>query len=189
MEAAQDTTEVGNVDFDVVVVGDQGVTPNFVEEVIFFDDFFWGAHEFDHSAGFFGGEADVVEFFVGNIVAEVEVVKLLILDLGRAADDGVDAGDEFGCLEGLDEIVVSAEVKTADFVVNFGEGGKHDDGCADTFLAKVAEDFDTGDFGEHDVENDAVVDVFGGGVEARFAVSGDVYRDFLFFKIVLNCFS
>ena len=64
---------MGDVDFNVIIFGHDGAAPDFVEEEVFFDDFFGLFEEFKHDTGFFGGEAGAVEFSIIDVVGEVSI--------------------------------------------------------------------------------------------------------------------
>jgi hypothetical protein len=100
------------------------------------------------------------------------------IDAGRggalgAADQGAEAGVGFVEVEGLDEVVVGAEVEAAHTIIEGTAGGEEKDGGA-FFQAETAEDFPAVELGQHDIENDGVVVGLEGAVEAFLAVGGGI---------------
>jgi len=91
-----------------------------------------------------------------------------------AADHGADAGEEFFPGEGLDHVVVGAEVEAFDAVLNAVAGGEAEDGGFDAAAADGLEDGPAVFAGEHHVEDDAVVGVGEGELEGLVAAEGEV---------------
>ncbi len=92
---------------------------------------------------------------------------------GAAAEEGADAGGEFGEGEGFDEVVAGAQVEAEDAVFDGVAGGEEEDGGGEAAAADGGEDFEAGAAGEHDVEDD---EVEGLGVELEegfFAGGGE----------------
>jgi hypothetical protein len=88
-----------------------------------------------------------------------------------AAEDGFDAGDEFVGGEGFAEVVVGAELESADFFGVGGVDGEEEDGDG-AAEAEGAHDLEAGDIGEAEVEDDEVGAVFFGEFEALGAGFG-----------------
>ena len=88
---------------------------------------------------------------------------------GAAADECAQAGEEFGEVEGFDEVVVGAEVEAADAVCGAVARGEEEDGgfAGET---EAAEDLPALELGEHDVEDHGVERDGLGEVEGRFAI-------------------
>lgn len=74
----------------------------------------------------------------------------------RAAEHGVDPGQELVDAERLHDVVVGAEAETADAVGLFAAGGQDDDGERGADVADFAEDFQTGLAGKDHVEEHQV---------------------------------
>ena len=72
-----------------------------------------------------------------------------------AAQQGAHAGDELAGREGLDEVVVGAELEADDAVLDLALGGEHDDGDVGG-LADGAAHALAGELGEHEVEDDQI---------------------------------
>ena len=85
------------------------------------------------------------------------------------ADDGADAGDEFGEVEGFGEVVIGAVVKPDDAIRFLTASGEHEDGGL-FFCAEFLEDFPPIHDRHEDVENDEVVIPVEGLVESFFSV-------------------
>ena len=96
------------------------------------------------------------EFIVGEVDGELVPLDFLdgvrIRDAG-AAQDRADARDDFFRLEGLDHIVVGAQLQTEDLVEDLALGGDHDDGTVGG-LADLAAYLPAVHLGQHDVQQD-----------------------------------
>jgi hypothetical protein len=74
-----------------------------------------------------------------------------------AAQHGIDAGDELGGGEGLDDVVVGAEAQAVDAVGLVAPGGEEDDRDARTrALPQQPHDLEPVETGQHEVEHDEV---------------------------------
>ena len=71
------------------------------------------------------------------------------------AEQSANAGDELARRERLDQIVVGAELKTDNTVLDLALGSQHDDGDI-RGIANGAANALAGDLGEHKVEHDQV---------------------------------
>src|SRR5262249_10491298 len=91
-----------------------------------------------------------------------------------AAADGVEAGEQLGESEGLDEGVVGPRVEPGDAFLDGAQGGQQDDGGADALAAGAAEDVAGGQGGQQEVEDDGVEAAGEGLVKAALAVA---YQD------------
>lgn len=60
--------------------------------------------------------------------------------VGDAAEDGFDTGEEFVHAEGFDDIVICAELETADAIGFTSAGGEDDDGLVGSGCAEFAEE-------------------------------------------------
>ena len=150
----------------------------------------WEARKWEE-VELFGGEGDGlavaqdgagggVDFEVGDREAAV----------GRgwvagAAEDGLDAGDELAGAEGLDHVVVGAELQPEEAVWLAAAGGEHDDGDVGAD-AEAPTDLFAGDLREHEVQDDeaggSALDLgegfgAGGGGADREAVALEVAAD------------
>ena len=100
--------------------------------------------------------------------------------MGRAfaaADEGLGAGNEFAEVEGLGEVVVCAGVEQ----LNDGAGavfGGEDEHRGGVFAGtQAAQNAEAVEFGQHEIENDEIVDAIAGGVVAGLAVRGPIDRE------------
>ena len=96
---------------------------------------------------------------------------LALAVLGGAAQHGLDAREQLAHGEGLDDVVVGAELEAEHAVDLLGLGGQHDDGDAARLRVglETAADFEAVDFGQHDVEQH---EVHTGGLGEGFAAVG-----------------
>ena len=83
---------------------------------------------------------------------------------GGAAEEGLDADEEDGEVEGLGEVVVGAGFEAVEDVLGAGAGGEHEDGGVALGVAQGAGDGEAVGAGEHAVEDDGG-DLFGRGEE------------------------
>jgi hypothetical protein len=91
-----------------------------------------------------------------------------------AAQDRVDAGDELGGREGLDDVVVGAEAQPVDAVGLLPLGGQQDDRHPRAAaVAQRTHDLQPVDAGQHQVEHDEVRVPVGGVRERGVAVGRD----------------
>ena len=144
----------------------------FVEEVAGDDFVSVLDHEFGHGV-FAGGDFDCFAFegdgFGGGVDGDVADGEFGAAFSSVTADDGADAGDEFGEVEGFGEVVIGAVVESFNLVANGVEGGEHEDGGL-FFCAEFLEDFPPIHDRHEDVENDEVVIPVEGLVESFFSV-------------------
>ena len=169
--------ERGEVEVDGVGEG-FFVVPNAFEDGVSAQDLSFMAGE-----GFEEGELALgeLEVFSGAGCGVGEAVEDEVADLdafgfegGITAGEGAQAGEEFRNSERLDEIVVGTRVEALYFVLCGVFGGEHDDRRVETGFAEAFADFEPGDAGEHDVEDEDVVVLGEGEVEAGFSIVGDV---------------
>jgi hypothetical protein len=93
----------------------------------------------------------------------------------RTAQDGADARDQLAGGEGLDDVVVGAELQAGDAVGLLAARGEQDDRDARALLlAHPAHDLQPVDPGHHQVEHDEVRPAAREGVERRVAVRDDL---------------
>ncbi len=88
---------------------------------------------------------------------------------------GLHTGDEDDVREGLGEVVVGARVQALGLVVLAVLGGEHQDRYVVPGGAQGGADPVTVEAGQHDVEDDEVVDALAGPVQSLQAVVDDVH--------------
>ncbi|MNL31347.1 hypothetical protein D3C87_1531310 [compost metagenome] len=97
---------------------------------------------------------------LGEVDHQVAVLEDLALALGvaglAAAQQGLDAGDQLAEAEGLDQVVVGADLEADDAVDLLALGGEHDDGDVVLLAAQKAADLEAAQLGQHEVQNDQV---------------------------------
>ncbi len=126
-----------------------------------------------------GGELDRTagadDLALGQIEAEVRHLEGGAL-LRRSAppEQGLDARDQLGEGEGLDQVVVGPLVEAADAIVDVVLRGEDHDRGVDPVAADAAKDLQPLDVGEHEVEDDHIVRFVGGEVEAVATLGGDI---------------
>ena len=130
-----------------------------VEEIAGYDFVLMLDHEFGHGV-FAGGDFDGLTFeqdgFGGGVDGDISNGKFGAAFSSVAADDGTNAGDEFGEVEGFGEVVIGAVVEPLDLVADRVERGEHEDGGL--FLgAEFLEDFPPIHDRHEDIEDDEVV--------------------------------
>ncbi len=120
-----------------------------------------------------GGDAEELVFLV------VEFAQVLVeADEGFAGafefDVGVDAGEEFGGIEGFGDVIDGAGVEGIEEVLEVVTGGEEDDGHGGGggLLFESAADFESVHAGHHEVEEDEVWEVSGDAFEGLGAVGG-----------------
>ena len=74
--------------------------------------------------------------------------------------------------EGLDEIVVGADVKALDPVIDRVSGREHEDRCAVAGLAQAATDLEPIELGHQDVQDDGIGGLAGQSVQGLLTVLG-----------------
>ena len=86
------------------------------------------------------------------------VLAAALLDAGGTAQHGLDAREQLAHGEGLDDVVIGTELEAEHAVNLLGLGGQHDDGDAARLRVgfELAADFESVDFGQHDVEQHEV---------------------------------
>ena len=92
----------------------------------------------------------------------------------RAADDGVDAGDQFVAVEWLGDIIVGAEAQGADLAVHLAHARQDQHRGADLGGAQFLEHVIAVHVGQVEVEQDDVVIIELAEIEAFFAEIGRV---------------
>ena len=165
--------EPGDVDVDGAG-GDEGlVAPDLGEEPFAGEDLAAVIDEAAEELHLFGGEVDggAVAVDGGDGEIDGDGAELEAGDggegfLAHAAEEGGDAGGEFVGVEGFGEVVVGAEVEALDAVGDLAAGGEHEDAAVEALLAHFLAEGEAVEAGEHDVEDEEVVAVVGGGAEA-----------------------
>ncbi len=137
------------------------------------------------AAGFLEEDLEHVEFargegdgFAGAGDAAVADVHVEIGDLeevggggiGGAAAEGFDAGDEFIHREGFREVVVGAGLETFHAVLDFAARGEDEDARSGASLTEAGEDGEAVEGGKVEIEDEKIVGVGEGGLEAEGAV-------------------
>ena len=92
---------------------------------------------------------------IDDQIAEVEYLDGWLVGLMGTAEQGAYAGDKLARRERLNQIVVGAELKTDNTVLDLALGSQHDDGDI-RGIANGAANALAGDLGEHKVEHDQV---------------------------------
>ena len=90
-----------------------------------------------------------------------------------ATERGADAREQLGDAEGLDHVVVAAELETAHAVFFLAFGGDQEHGHPRVALAQKPQDLEAVFLRQHDVEQDEVGALAFRHLEARVAVLGD----------------
>ena len=75
---------------------------------------------------------------------------------------------------GLRQVVVRTRVEPLDPLIEVAAGGQHEDRYREAFCAKLATQFEAVEAREEDVEDDQIVVVGGGLLQAGFTVGRDV---------------
>lgn len=88
----------------------------------------------------------------------------------RAAQDGLDAGEQLVPVEGLCEIVVGSRAQSAKLVGGRAPSRQHEHGRVHALCAQGFQHREAVAFGQHHVEHDEVVHVLSGVEQAFFAV-------------------
>src|SRR5581483_1610861 len=123
-------------------------------------DFFAGAH------GFAGKE---VEFDVA--AGEASGFDAL----GGAADEGVEAREQFGKSKRFGEVIVTPRLEALDAVVHGGACAKDDDGRGNFFGAHALDEAKAIEPGQHEVDDGGIVGSGFGVGEGVFAVGATVH--------------
>lgn len=87
----------------------------------------------------------------------------------RAANDRVDAGNQFVLVERLGHIVVGAETEAAHLVLDAGHAGEDEDGRLDLGQTQGPQDFIAGHIRQVEVEEDDIVVVEFAEIDTLFA--------------------
>ena len=75
----------------------------------------------------------------------------------RASDDGLNPGQKLFLVERLGQVVVGAGAQSPDLVLGVGQARQDQDRGLHAAVAKPAQNLESIDVGQHDVENDNVV--------------------------------
>ena len=99
-----------------------------------------------------------LELVAGHIDGELIVADLLDLTFGgaggaAAAQHGLDAGHDLLGIEGLDNIVIGAQLQAQHLIEGFALGGEHDDGAI-ALLADLPANLPAIQLGHHDIQED-----------------------------------
>ena len=167
--------QVVDVDVDGARFAAEGVAPDEGEQLLagHGDAFVLGERE--EQVELFGAEVEGAVFEGGfaSLTVERKGADLHFgagaLDAVGAAQDGLDAGDELFGVEGLGEVVVSAEFEAGDFDGVLFAHGQHEDGDVGAFTDAFG-DFEAVELGHHEVEEDEI----GLGAEGLFERLGTV---------------
>src|SRR4051812_12285418 len=76
----------------------------------------------------------------------------------RAPGQGLDAGEQLLEREGLSKVIIRTALEAENPVIDAVEGGKDEDVGLDRLLAHFSQDGEAIHFGDHEVEDDDVVD-------------------------------
>src|SRR5581483_394442 len=182
-------TETVDEDVHHVGLGVEAVVPDVFEDHGFGDHAAGVAHEV-----FEEGELARLQFdlFAGAGDFAGEQIQLEIADreavglggVGGAADERLDAGEQFGEGEGFGEVIVAAGLEAFDAVVHGGLGAEDDHRHAEALLAQTLDEAEAVELGEHDVDDGGVV-LGGGGEDVGFlAIGGAVDGEAALFEAV-----
>ena len=167
-----------DIDLHVVVLRVALKAPDLVDQGLLADDGAADAHEDAHEGELLLTQADllvpVAEVAGGQIQLQLAKGELVHDHLPLPPGQGPHAGQELRHLEGFGQVVVRAAVQALHPIVDLGAGGEHEDGRVDLLLAKLFGDGEAVPLGEHDVENDEVIDARKAVIEAAFPVIADV---------------
>ncbi len=116
-------------------------------------------------------EHALVELVDGEL--HFDALFQLVLEL-LDAEGGAGAGEEFGLFDGLGEVIMAADLESADLVLHFKFGGEEKDGDVAGVLVglEAAADFEAVHLGHHDVQNDDIDGLFGEEFEGGAAGVG-----------------
>jgi hypothetical protein len=169
--------EAADHDIDDIGLGVEAIVPDVFEDEGFgygaagvahevFEELELAGLEFDFFAGAVDGAVDEVEFEVGDLEGGGFCFAV------GAADEGLDASEEFTKGERFDEVIITAGLESADAVIDGAFGAEEEDRGADVLGAELADEGDAVEFREHDIDDGGVVGGGGGEVEGVFAVGG-----------------
>jgi hypothetical protein len=182
--------EALDIDVDEVGAGIEVVVPDVFADLDATEDAAGGAHEVFEEGELAGGELDAggFAFYLAGCEVEDEVIHAKNVGgvAGGAADDGVDAGDEFFDVKGFGQVIIGAEVEAFDAFIEAGARGEEDDGDGISLFAESAEDTESVAAGKHDIEDDEVVGGGGGDGVGVVAIAGGVDGEALFFEALLD---
>jgi hypothetical protein len=100
------------------------------------------------------GSGHLVRGGIDDEVADLQAHRPL---RGSAAHQRAQPGQQLAEVEGLDQVVVGADVEAADAVVQLSARGEHEDRRPAVALAQHAADLEAVAVGQHHVQDDAVV--------------------------------
>lgn len=150
-----------DVHIDEVGTGVVVVVPDVFAELGAVEDASGRPHEAGEEGELAGGERDRLCTSADVAGEEVDVEftggEQAGLVAGAASQDGVEPGDEFVGVEGLGEVIVSAEIQAFDAFVEGGAGGQEEDGNGIPEFAELAEDAEAVAARQHDVEHEGIV--------------------------------
>jgi hypothetical protein len=129
---------------------------------------------------------DRLRFMGGRIEGEVPGPEDCWPLAGASTDECSQAGKELSERERLRQVVVGACIQPSHAIGDGRPRGQHQDGCPMTALAQAPAHLEAVDVGQHPVEDDGVVRVFGSGPEGVRAGSVDVNRVALLLKPALQ---
>src|SRR5579859_3746142 len=98
----------------------------------------------------------------GQIFETEHGVGQLAGSLG-AAQERLDAGQQFGYFEGLGQVIVGAQLQSCDPVVDTSASGQHQNRQIDVAMAQLPADVESAAARQHDVEN-GQIEVAAGGL-------------------------
>ena len=171
--------EAADEDVDDVGLGIEMIIPDMFEDHGLGDDFVLVPQEVFQEEKFAGLEIDLggaAPDFAGEEV-HLEIGEGEVGDDGRgagAADEGLEAGEEFREGEGFGEVIVAAALEAGDAVVERAFGAENEDGNFDLLGAPAFDDFEAVEFGEHEVDDGGIVGVFTAHLAAFLAVGADI---------------
>lgn len=93
--------------------------------------------------------------------------------VGAAAQDGLDAGEQFVDVEGFTQVIVRSEPEAKDLIGVEATGGQHDDRRADVVLAQPLADFQPAHARQHQIEDDHLQSRLVAEFEGSAAIAGE----------------
>ena len=163
---------------------DEGIVfPDIAEELVAGLDASGALGEDGEELEFGGSEVDGLAFPRGDVagdidmeIAEAELVAGFFAGLA-AAEDFLDAQEEFARAERFGEVIISAEFEAEDAVDLGRLGGEHEDGRlgGGGLEAEGFANLEAVHFREHDIEDDEVGGLGAGFFEGLGAVGGGGY--------------
>ena len=166
--------EVGDEDVDRVRLIERVISPDLFEQALARDDEAAIPHQVLEQLEFPLGEFDLAVATHGFLRVRVEP-QVTDREQGRTArrmapEQGADARQQFGPLEGLDQVVVGAGVEAGDPVLGVGPGGQHQDRHL-RVLAQLGAHLEAVHSGQSQVEHDQVGHELGGDLQPLRAVT------------------